>query len=244
MAAPIERICVLDIYSMTRPKIVAVDGPAGSGKSSICATVCRELGWSYVNTGALYRAVGLLAHDRGVALVEGESINTILVEFASSVRWEHDSARLFVGVDDFTPRLESVEAATGASAVAKMQSVRDALLPIQRRLALSAPRGAIVDGRDIGTVVFPDADMKIFMTASLVQRAARRLKQLEKTGSKSELSHAEIMHSIALRDHQDSQRDSAPLKMADDAVLFDTSEMDVSKAINHLKVLIQSRGLA
>jgi cytidylate kinase len=124
-----------------------------------------------------------------------------------------------------------------------MQSVRDALLPIQRRLALSAPRGAIVDGRDIGTVVFPDADMKIFMTASLEQRAARRLKQLEKNGGKSELSHSEIMHSIALRDHQDSQRDSAPMKMADDAVLFDTSEMDVLKAINNLKVLIQSRGL-
>ena len=123
---------------MNRPKIVAVDGPAGSGKSSICATVCKQLGWSYVNTGALYRAVGLIAHDRGIALVEGEGIKTILIEFSSSVRWEHDSARLFVGVDDLTPRLESVEAASGASAVAKMQIVRDALLPIQRRLALSA----------------------------------------------------------------------------------------------------------
>ena len=229
---------------MNRPKIVAVDGPAGSGKSSICATVCKQLGWSYVNTGALYRAVGLIAHDRGIALVEGEGIKTILIEFSSSVRWEHDSARLFVGVDDLTPRLESVEAASGASAVAKMQIVRDALLPIQRRLALSAPRGAIVDGRDIGTVVFPDADMKIFMTASLEQRAARRLKQLEKAGSKSDMSHAQIMQSIALRDSQDSQRDSAPLKMADDAVLFDTSEMDVSDAINHLKALIQRKGLA
>jgi cytidylate kinase len=197
-----------------------------------------------VNTGALYRAVGLIAHDRGIALVEGEGIKTILIEFSSSVRWEHDSARLFVGVEDLTSRLESVEAASGASAVAKMQIVRDALLPIQRRLALSAPRGAIVDGRDIGTVVFPDADMKIFMTASLEQRAARRLKQLEQAGSKSEMSHAQIMQSIALRDSQDSQRDSAPLKMAEDAVLFDTSEMDVSDAINHLKVLIQRKGLA
>ena len=233
----------MDIYRMSRPKIVAVDGPAGSGKSSICATVCKELGWSYVNTGALYRAVGLLALDRGVPLIEGEGLNMILLDFASTVRWEHDSARLFVGVDDFTSRLESVEAASGASAVAKMQVVRDALLPIQRRLALSAPRGAIVDGRDIGTVVFPDADMKIFMTASLEQRASRRLKQLEKSGRKSEMSHAEIMQSIALRDHQDSQRDSAPLKMADDAILFDTSEMDVPKAISNLKVLIHSKGL-
>jgi CMP/dCMP kinase len=228
---------------MKRPKIVAVDGPAGSGKSSICANVCRDFGWSYVNTGALYRAVGLLAQDHGVALVEGDGIEDILQKFADIVRWEHDSARLFVGVDDFTPRLESVEAATGASAVARMQIVRDALLPIQRRLALSAPRGVIVDGRDIGTVVFPDADMKIFMTASLQQRATRRLRQLEKSGTKHDLSHNDIMQSIARRDDQDSQRDFAPLKMADDAVLFDTSEMDVPTAIHNLKKLIQQRGL-
>lgn len=229
---------------MNRPKIVAVDGPAGSGKSSICATVCKELGWSYVNTGALYRAVGLMAHDRGIPVVEGELMREILENFASSARWEHDSARLYVGVDDFTPRLESVEAASGASAVAKMQVVRDALLPIQRRLALSAPRGAIVDGRDIGTVVFPDADLKIFMTASLEERAARRLRQLERSGGISEISHAEIMRSIALRDNQDSQRNSAPLKMAEDAILFDTSNMDVAKSIDNLKNLIRSRGLA
>jgi len=229
---------------MTRPKIVAVDGPAGSGKSSICATVCKNLGWSYVNTGALYRAVGLMAHDRGIALVEGEGIKRILDEFSPGVRWEHESARLFVGVEDLTPRLGSVEAANGASAVAKMQMVRDALLPLQRRLALSAPRGAIVDGRDIGTVVFPDADLKIFMTASLEQRAARRLKQLERSGIKPDLTHAEIMRGIASRDEQDSQRDSAPMRKAADAVLFDTSEMDVEQAITNLRTLIKSKGLA
>ena len=229
---------------MARPKIVAVDGPAGSGKSSICATVCKDLGWSYVNTGALYRAVGLIAYDRGVALVEGVGLKSILDEFAESVRWEHESARLFVGVDDLTNRLESVEAGNGASAVAKMQMVRDALLPIQRKLALTAPRGAIVDGRDIGTVVFPDADLKVFMTASLEQRASRRLKQLEKSGAKSEMSHSDVMRAIALRDDQDSQRDSAPLRRAGDAVLLDTSDMDVVQAISKLKDLIKGKGLA
>lgn len=229
---------------MKRPKIVAVDGPAGSGKSSICATVCQDLGWSYVNTGALYRAVGLMAHDRGISIVEGPEMRKILDEFAESARWEHEAAKLFVGVDDFTPRLNSVEAGNGASAVAKMPMVRDALLPIQRKLSLSAPQGAMVDGRDIGTVIFPDADLKIFMTASLEQRAARRLKQLEKTGVRSDLSHEDVMRAIALRDDQDSQRDSAPLRRAEDAVLFDTSDMDVAQAIANLKELIRSKGLA
>lgn len=229
---------------MTRPKIVAVDGPAGSGKSSICATVCRDLGWSYVNTGALYRAVGLLALDRGVPMFEGPEMRKVLDEFAASARWEHESAKLYVGVDDVTPRLNSVEAGNGASAVAKMPMVRDALLPIQRKLSLSAPKGAIVDGRDIGTVIFPDADLKIFMTASLEQRASRRLKQLEKTGATSDLSHEDVMRAIALRDDQDSQRDSAPMRRAEDAVLFDTSDMDVVQAIANLKELIRSKGLA
>jgi cytidylate kinase len=235
---------MVDLYNMTRPKIVAVDGPAGSGKSSICATVCRDLGWSYVNTGALYRAVGLLALDRGVPMFEGPEMRKVLDEFAASARWEHESAKLYVGVDDVTPRLNSVEAGNGASAVAKMPMVRDALLPIQRKLSLSAPKGAIVDGRDIGTVIFPDADLKIFMTASLEQRASRRLKQLEKTGATSDLSHEDVMRAIALRDDQDSQRDSAPMRRAEDAVLFDTSDMDVVQAIANLKELIRSKGLA
>lgn len=228
---------------MARPKIVAVDGPAGSGKSSICSSVCKQLGWSYVNTGALYRAVGLIAHERGLPLLEGQGIQKILDEFSATVRWDHESARLYVGVEDLTDRLESVEAGNGASVVAKMQMVRDALLPIQRRLALSVPRGAIVDGRDIGTVVFPDADMKIFMTASLEQRAARRLKQLETSGIKTDMSHAEVLRAIASRDDQDSQRNAAPLRKADDAVLFDTSEMDVGEAIASLTSLIRSKGL-
>jgi cytidylate kinase len=229
---------------MTRPKIVAVDGPAGSGKSSICATVCQDLGWSYVNTGALYRAVGLLALDRGVSLVEGPALKKLLEEFSDIVRWEHESARLFVGLEDFTPRLNSVEAGNGASAVAKMPMVREALLPLQRKLSLSAPRGAIVDGRDIGTVIFPDADIKIFMTASLEQRAMRRLRQLEKSGGLSDLSHDDVKRAIASRDDQDSQRDSAPMRKAADAILFDTSEMDVEQAISKLKELIRSKGLA
>lgn len=227
----------------SRPKIVAVDGPAGSGKSSICATVCREIGWSYVNTGALYRAIGLLAHDRGVALVEGPELRNLVEEFCERARWIHETEKLYVDQCDMTPRLGSVEAAAGASAVAKMPMVRDALTPLQRRLSLSAPQGAMVDGRDIGTVIFPDADLKIFMTASLEQRALRRLKQLERAGGKSTLSAEEIMEAIAARDIQDSQRDAAPMRQADDAIFFDTSHMDVPQAIASLKQLLIDKHL-
>ncbi len=227
----------------SRPKIVAVDGPAGSGKSSICATVCRDIGWSYVNTGALYRAVGLLAHDRGIPLVDGPELRQLVEEFNQRARWVHATEQLYVGNQDMTPRLGSVEAGTGASAVAKMPLVRDALMALQRRLSLSAPQGAMVDGRDIGTVIFPDADLKIFMTASLEQRALRRLKQLERSGGASHLSAQEIMQAIESRDIQDSQRDTAPMKQADDAVLFDTSHMNVDEAITNLKDLLRCKGL-
>lgn len=226
-----------------RPKIVAVDGPAGSGKSSICATVCRDIGWSYVNTGALYRCVGLIAHDRGVELVEGPELKELLDEFCDKSRWEHVAERLFFATEDMTPRLGSVEAASGASLVAKMPMVRDALMPLQRKLSLSAPRGAMVDGRDIGTVIFPDADLKIFMTASLEQRALRRLKQLERSSGMTSLSAKDIMDSIAFRDSQDAGRDAAPMKRADDAILFDTSNLDVPEAISCLKDLLKSKGL-
>lgn len=228
---------------VVRPKIVAVDGPAGSGKSSICATVCRDIGWSYVNTGALYRAIGVMAHDRGVAVVDGAELRSLVDEFCEKAKWHHETEHLYVGDVDMTPRLGSVQAAAGASSVAKMPIVRTALTPLQRRLSLSAPKGAMVDGRDIGTVIFPDADLKIFMTASLEERALRRLKQLEKAGNKSGLSADDIMQAIASRDIQDSQRDAAPLRQADDAVLFDTSHMDVPEAIASLKQLLKTHGL-
>ncbi|MCX6123566.1 MAG: (d)CMP kinase [Proteobacteria bacterium] len=229
--------------TLPRTKIVAVDGPAGSGKSSICATVCREIGWSYVNTGALYRAVGLMAHDRGVSLNDRPALDQMLAEFCEQTRWEHATERLFVGDHDMTPHLGSVEAASAASLVAKMPSVREALMPLQRKLSLSAPKGAMVDGRDIGTVIFPDADLKIFMTASLEQRAMRRLKQLKKTGNDTPLSAQDIMESIDSRDRQDADRDTAPMKQAEDAILFDTSELDVLAAISSLKNLLKSKGL-
>jgi cytidylate kinase len=225
-----------------RPKIVAVDGPAGSGKSSICQLVCRDIGWSYVNTGALYRAIGFLAAERGLVLEESGAFYNLLDEFERDFFWDHSGGQLFFGSRDLTGIIASVEAGNAASAVAKIPHVRERLLPLQRQLALSAQSGVMLDGRDIGTVVFPDADMKIFMTANLEMRATRRLKQLEKSGTTG-VELQSIIESIAQRDAQDSGRGVAPMKCADNAVVFDTSQFSIVEAVEALKELLRSRNL-
>ena len=135
-----------------KPIVVAVDGPAGSGKSTICAAVCKELGWSYVNTGALYRAVGLIAQLRRVDLKNEHAVASLLEQIAPDMRWDHSKGQLWLGDTNLTPQLGSVAAGNAASFVAKQQQVRKLLLPLQRQLTLMAENGALVDGRDIGTV--------------------------------------------------------------------------------------------
>ena len=241
-----------------KPIIVAVDGPAGSGKSTICSEVSTKIGWSYVNTGALYRGVGLLARDRGIDLEDEAAVGAMLEKLAGEIRWDYDHHQLFCGTENLTPRLGTVEAGNAASFIAKQQKVRQLLLPVQRNLAINAPKGAMVDGRDIGTVVFPDASLKVFMTANLEERARRRLKQLDgKSGSANSSTSStsstssnqptpsldSIMDDIARRDNQDSKRGEAPLRKADDAVEFDTSGYSQSEAVDALIAIIRDRGL-
>ena len=221
--------------SENRPKIVAVDGPAGSGKSSVCAKVAARLGWSYVNTGAIYRAVGLVAAREGVDLHSEDAVSAQVENITRQLAWKGESQRLFYGDEDITDALVSDENGKNASLVAKMSGVREKLLTIQRQWALKAERGAIVDGRDIGTVIFPDADMKVFMIASLDERARRRMLQL---GRDDEASLAKIKADINARDSRDAGRDAAPLAKADDAVEFDTTGMDLTKAVDSLAQLI------
>lgn len=230
-----------------RPIIVAVDGPAGSGKSTICSEVSRKIGWSYVNTGALYRGVGLLARDRGINLEDEAAVGAMLEKLAGEIRWDYEKHQLFCGDQNLTPRLGSAEAGNAASFIAKQQKVRQLLLPVQRNLALRAPKGAMVDGRDIGTVVFPDADLKVFMTANLEERARRRLRQLETKdaagAAPNNHSLNDVMEDIARRDNQDSKRGEAPLKKADDAVEFDTSGQTQAEVVDALIAVIRDHGL-
>src|SRR6478735_581160 len=161
------------------PKIVAVDGPAGSGKSSVCSEVCRQLGWTYVNTGFLYRSIALIARQRNQGLDDNEALRGIIDEFCEELQWDPSTQAVGFNGQNLTPLLYTDQAGKNASAIAKNPLVRELLLPLQRKLTLQSPVGAIVDGRDIGTVVFPDADLKIFMTASLEVRALRRMGQLQ-----------------------------------------------------------------
>ncbi len=229
---------------MQRPKIVAVDGPAGSGKSSLCALVCQRLGWTYINTGALYRGVGLLAMARNIDLEDVPGLVALIDSCGSRLRWDSDRRELWYEDEHLTPQLNSEQAGYAASKVAKQELVRASLLPVQRQLTLAAPVGALVDGRDIGTVVFPDADLKVFLTASLEERSRRRLQQLGASeGSATGATLASIQQGIARRDERDQGRKTAPLKQADDAVLLDTSALNFEQSADALIGLLRRHGL-
>lgn len=225
----------------TKPTIVAVDGPAGSGKSSVCVEVCKRLGFTYVNTGFLYRSVALIAQREGVDFSDNPQLCQIAQKFTNGLTWNPKEGKVVFNGENISELLYQDEIGKLASNIATNAEVRTELLPVQRKLALLTEKGAIIDGRDIGTVVFPDADVKIFMTASIEERAKRRLIQLK--GKKADLEgdeFAKIKESIALRDKQDSNRKVAPLIQAKDATLLDTSNMNMVEVIKAMSEIIDS----
>ncbi len=193
--------------------IVAVDGPAASGKGTLARRLARELGYSYLDTGKLYRAVGL------AVLRHGGDPSDPADAVAAAQGLDPD------GLDD--PELAGDEAAQAASKVAAIPAVREALVAVQRRFA-EQPPGAILDGRDIGTVICPDADVKLFVTASDDVRAERRHKELLNRGKPS--IYARVLQDLKERDRRDSERSVAPLKPAEDAVVLDTTMLDAEAA--------------
>lgn len=221
--------------------IVAVDGPAGSGKSSVCSELSRRLGWTYVNTGFLYRSIALICRERGFELDDSSALKAIIQEFCEELNWDPQTQAVWFHQRNLSPFLYTDQAGKDASSIAKNPLVRELLLPLQRRLTLQSPVGAIVDGRDIGTVVFPNADLKIFLTASLEVRALRRLGQLQTAPSLDTAQLEDIKTSILHRDQQDAKRGVAPLIQASDAILFDTSDMDIKGVIDSLLDLIKSK---
>ena len=213
--------------------LVAIDGPAGSGKSSVARAVAAELGYIDLNTGAAYRAVALLALREGVDLEDG----AVLAEIARRVDLDAQGARV-----DGSPVPEEVlrapEVSAAASKISARPEVREVLLSVQREAAQKArgEGGAVVEGRDIGTVVLPDADLKIFLSAAPEERARRRAHQ---TGREAELDR--IREAIRRRDRQDSERETSPLKPAPDAVILDTTALSLDEVVS--RVLDLARGL-
>ena len=220
------------------PPIVAIDGPAGAGKSTVARELARRLGFTIVDTGAIYRAVALAAQRAGVAWDDDEALGTLLdgPQFQLSFA---DDTRVVLGGDDVTDAIRTPEISRGASIVSARPVVRKKLLGLQRELGRRAPRGAVLEGRDIGTVVFPDADVKFFLTASDEARAARRQSELKDKGVAIDVS--EVLADQRRRDKDDSERAIAPLKPASDAIVVDTTAMDLGQVVDECLRIARSR---
>ena len=216
---------------------VAIDGPAGAGKSTIAKAAARALGFVYVDTGAIYRTVGLGAKQRGYAPDAHDQVVAMLPELEIDMRYVDGVQRMFLDGKDVSEEIRTPEASGYASNVAAMPEVRAYLMDMQRSMAHRYD--VLMDGRDIGTVVLPDAQLKIFLTASAEERARRRFAQLMEKGT--EETYESVLAEIIERDKRDSERETAPLKQADDAVLLDTSSMTPAESIRAVIDLVETR---
>ena len=208
---------------------VAIDGPAGAGKSTISRAAAQKLGFIYIDTGALYRTVGLNALRMGADVNDFESVAATLTEdLKVELKFIDGEQRMFLNGEDVSELIRTPEASSAASKVSAVPKVRAYLFDLQKQLA--SENNCVMDGRDIGTVVLPSADVKIFLTASPEARANRRYKELIEKGM--DVQYADVLNDMIKRDYDDSHREIAPLKKADDAILVDTSELDLQQSID------------
>jgi cytidylate kinase len=224
---------------MGRPFIVAIDGPAGAGKSSVSKILARRLGFSLVDTGAIYRCVALLASRQGIAFDDDQGLTKLLENIQVRFQVMGEDNHVFIGNDDVSSEIRTPDISMGASKVSSRPVVREGLLALQRRLALQAEQGAILEGRDIGTVVFPEADVKFFLEADPSVRARRRYEELFQKGVDSTLD--DVLTDQTKRDKADSSREVAPLKAAEDAIRVDSSALPLSEVVQRLEREVRSR---
>ncbi len=217
---------------------IAIDGPSGAGKSSLARRAAAHFGFIYVDTGAIYRCVGLAAHRRGLDTKDAQAVGALLPELEIRMLYnEAGEQRMFLGGEDVSAAIRLPEISMCASDVSAHAVVRSFLLDMQRKMARE--NDVIMDGRDIGTVVLPDAELKIYLTASAEARAQRRMLELRAKGIGSSLE--EVLRDIEQRDWQDTHRAEAPLRRAEDAVLLDTTNYDFDESFSLLCAIIRER---
>lgn len=218
---------------------VAIDGPAGAGKSSVARSAAKKLGYLYADTGALYRAVGLYMQEHGVDFTCPEDIAAVAQqgEITVELAFQPDGQHVFLCGDDVTGKIRTPEVSMAASRVSAVPAVRKLLFQLQRDMALK--NNVLMDGRDIGTVVLPDAQVKVFLTASPEERARRRCAELQEKGTPAE--YETVLQEIRQRDEQDMNREIAPLKAAPDAVLLDTSKLSFDEVVDRLVAIIREK---
>ena len=218
-------------------RALAIDGPAGAGKSTIAKAVSRELGWIYVDTGAMFRAVALFLLREGVEASDKEAVRRTVPGAEVTIRYENGEQQVLLNGENVSGLIRTEEVGNMASACSVYPEVRSKLLELQRNLAAREP--VVMDGRDIGTVVLPDAETKVFLTASVPVRAMRRYKELTGKGVACDLK--EIEKDIEERDYRDTHRETAPLARAEDAVLVDSSDMTAREVMERLLSLVREK---
>ncbi len=221
----------------TRNINIAVDGPGSAGKGTVARGVARKLGFQYIDTGAMYRSVALFCRRKGVAWNNEEAVADIARNLSFFFGWDGDVLRIVVNGEDVTHEIRTNGIGRGASDVSALPAVRAALLELQR--SLGEQGGVVMDGRDIGTVVLPDAELKIYLDANLSIRARRRHDEQLRRGDP--VPYEQVKAGLEFRDTQDQQRAVAPLKQADDAVYVDTSDMSIGAAVRHIMELARAR---
>ena len=219
-------------------KSIAIDGPAGAGKSTLARKLAEKLGFLYVDTGAIYRTVGLAARRRGIDPADGEAVAEMLPRLAIGMGYGEDGLQhMYLDGEDVTRAIRENEISACASKVAALPAVRAFLLDMQRRTARE--NDVVMDGRDIGTVVLPQADVKIYLTAAAEARAERRYRELLERGQQADLD--QVLREVVERDRRDMEREVSPLRRADGAALADTTGLDLEESFRLLLGLVRER---
>lgn len=215
---------------------IAIDGPAGAGKSSIAKAASAKLGYIYVDTGALYRSIALYAMNKNL---DNENLIAKLSDIELKLEFLEGSQHVILCGEDVSDKIRTPEVSMEASRVSAIPEVRSFLLDLQKKIARE--NNIIMDGRDIGTVILPNADLKIFLTASAEERAERRYKELKLAGNDT-VTYEGILEDIKQRDYNDTHRETAPLKKADDAVILDTTGLTVEESVDSLLNMVKNLG--